>query len=92
MINGFINAGTKYEYRQYFVDHKGGYLDKNYFVENENDALNEYLKAESNYLTIDPTMRLQQEVQTLKIVKSRMDALEQQMKEFNSVLAQFKNE
>ena len=34
--------------------------------------LNEYLKAES-YLTIDPTVRMSQEIQTLRVEKSKME-------------------
>ena len=76
VISTFIEAELNYSIRQLLVDHLGGvgYLDQHYFRPNEEQVLSEYLKAES-YLTIDPTVRLSQEVQTLRIDKSRMEQM-----------------
>jgi hypothetical protein len=69
------------------VDH-ATQLDQNYFRPNEEEVLSEYLKAEP-YLTIDPTFRMSQEIQTLRIEKSEMDELKQQMAQFNEILNEY---
>jgi hypothetical protein len=84
VISTFIEAGLNHEIRELIVDHDTE-LDKNYFRPSEEQVLREYLKAES-FLTIDPSMRLAQEVQTLKIEKSKMEMLEQKMAEYDKVL------
>ena len=84
-ISSFVRAGVKAEVRQMLVDHKGGYLDEHYVRLTQEEMLAEYLKAEP-YLTIDPTMRLQQEVQTLKVEKTKWELLENKMKEYDRVL------
>jgi phage terminase small subunit len=50
------------------VDHATG-LDASYFRPSEKQVLEEYLKAEP-YLTTDPSVRLAQEVQTLRVEKN----------------------
>jgi hypothetical protein len=50
-------------------------------------VLQEYLKAES-YLTIDPSLRLQQEVQTLKVEKSSWEALRIEVDNLKALLKQ----
>ena len=47
-------------------------LDQHYFRPTEDQVLAEYLKAEP-LLTIDPAMRLHQEVETLRVEKSKLD-------------------
>lgn len=65
------------------VDH-ATQLDQNYFRPTQEQVLNEYLKAES-LLTIDPSLRLQNEIQTLRVEKSNWDA----MREDIDVLKEF---
>jgi hypothetical protein len=69
-----VRARVRDDIRQKLVDHRGGYLDESYLRLEESEILQEYMKAES-YLTIDPTVRLSQEVQTLRIDKSRMEQM-----------------
>ena len=80
MITTFINSGLNHEIRELLVDH-ATHLDMNYFRPNEDQVLQEYLKAEP-YLTIDPAMRLREENQVLKI---RADRLEQVMSDIEEV-------
>lgn len=79
VISTFIEAGLNHEIRELIVDHNTG-LDANYYRPSETQVLEEYLKAEP-LLTIDPSMRLQQENQVLKIdrtnLESRLDKLEE---------------
>jgi integrase len=72
-ISLFIEAGLNHEIRELIVDH-ATQLDQNYFRPTQDRVLQEYLKAEP-YLTIDPNIRLAQEVQTLRIDKSRMEQM-----------------
>jgi hypothetical protein len=74
VISSFVRARVGDDIRQKLVDHRGGYLDESYLRLEESEILQEYMKAES-YLTIDPTVRLSQEVQTLRIDKSRMEQM-----------------
>ena len=60
MSSTFIEAGLNHEIRELLVDHATG-LDASYFRPSEKQVLEEYLKAEQ-LLTIDPSLRLQQEV------------------------------
>jgi hypothetical protein len=62
-----------------------GYLDQHYFRPNEEQVLSEYLKAES-YLTIDPTVRLSQEVQTLRVEKSSWESLREEVEGIKALL------
>jgi integrase len=64
VISTFIDAGLNHEIRELLVDHATG-LDASYFRPSEKQVIEEYLKAEP-YLTIDPSVRLSQEVQTLR--------------------------
>lgn len=70
-ISSFIRAGLKHEIRELLVDHSTQ-LDQNFFRPSEEEDLEQYILAEP-YLTMDPSVRLQQEVQTLKIDKSKME-------------------
>jgi hypothetical protein len=87
VISTFIEAGLNHEIRELIVDHNTQ-LDQNYFRPSEEQVLREFLKAEQ-MLTVDPSARLAQQVQTLKIEKSKMERLEQRMEEYDRVLAQF---
>jgi integrase len=68
VISTFIDAGLNHEIRELLVDHATG-LDASYFRPSEKQVLEEYLKAEP-YLAIDPSIRLAQEVQTLRVEKN----------------------
>jgi hypothetical protein len=73
VISTFIEANLNHEIRELIVDH-ATHLDANYFRPSEEQVLQEYLKAES-FLTIDPSLRLKQEVQTLKVEKSNWEIM-----------------
>jgi hypothetical protein len=85
VISTFIEAGLNHEIRELIVDH-ATHLDANYFRPSEEQVLEEYLKAEP-FLTIDDSLRLKQENQTLKINKdnleARLDSLEEK---YNRIL------
>jgi hypothetical protein len=81
-ISIFIQADLNYSIRERLVDHSGG-LDDNYFRCSPDDALQEYLKAES--LTIDPSLRLQNEIQTLRVEKNNWQALRQELDELKEM-------
>jgi hypothetical protein len=53
-------------------------LDQNYFRPTEDQVLAEYMKAEP-LLTIDPAMRLRQEVETLRVEKNSLESLREEM-------------
>lgn len=84
VISTFIEAELNHEIRELISDH-AIHLDANYFRPTEDKVLAEYMKAEQ-YLTIDPTMKLQQEIQTLRVEKSKMDELAQKMAEYDKIL------
>ena len=61
-------------------------LDQHYFRPTEDKVLAEYLKAES-LLTIDPAMRLRQEVETLRIEKSSWESLREEVDGLKALLS-----
>jgi hypothetical protein len=80
-ISIFIETGLNHEIRELLVDHATG-LDASYFRPSERQVLEEYLKAEP-YLTIDSSIRLAQENQTLKQEVTRFDKMQKQIEELN---------
>ena len=60
-------------------------LDQHYFRPTEDQVLAEYLKAEP-LLTIDPSMRLRQEVETLRVEKSSWEELRSEMDKVKAYL------
>jgi hypothetical protein len=84
VISTFIEAGLNHEIRELIVDH-ATQLDQNYFRPTEDQVLQEYLKAES-LLTIDPSMRLQNEIQTLKVEKSSWEAMRKELDDIKAIL------
>jgi integrase len=86
VISTFIQAGLNHEIRELIVDH-ATHLDQNYFRPTEDQVLTEYLKAES-YLTIDPSLRLQHEIQTLKVEKSSWEELRKEVDGLKELLKQ----
>ena len=84
VISTFIQANLNHEIRELIVDH-ATHLDQNYFRPTEDQVLEEYLKAEP-YLTIDPSMRLQNEIQTLRVEKSNWEALRQELDELKEMM------
>ena len=68
------------------VDHST-MLDQHYFRPTEDQVLAEYMKAEP-LLTIDPSMRLRQEVETLK-VEMPCESLTEEVNGLKKVLKQF---
>jgi len=70
-----VEADLKTELRWLLEGHNLKGNDSNYVRVSEKRLQQEYEKA-INHLTIDPANRLQREMQTLKVDKSRMDMLE----------------
>jgi hypothetical protein len=81
VISTFIEAQLNHEIRELIVDHNTQ-LDQHYFRPSEDQVLQEYLKAEP-YLTIDPSIRLAQENQSLKQEVTRFDKMQKQIEELN---------
>jgi hypothetical protein len=86
VISTFIEAGLNHEIRELLVDHATG-LDSSYFRPSEKQVLEEYLKAEP-LLTIDSSLRLQQEVQTLRVEKSSWEAMRKELDDIKELLKQ----
>jgi hypothetical protein len=84
VISTFIEAGLNHEIRELLVDHATG-LDASYFRPSEKQVLEEYLKAEP-LLTIDSSLRLQQEVQTLRVEKSSWEAMRKELDEIKKLV------
>jgi integrase len=84
VISTFIEAQLSHEIRELIVDH-ATHLDQNYFRPTEDQVLQEYLKAES-LLTIDPSLRLQNEIQTLKMEKSVWEAMRKDIDELKKFM------
>jgi integrase len=72
-----INARISSEIREMLLGHKIG-LTSCYYRPTEQEMYEEYEKAIGN-LTIDPSNRLQREVEMLTIEKSRLDRIEEKM-------------
>jgi hypothetical protein len=72
-ISIFIEAGLNHEIRELIVDHNTQ-LDQHYFRPSEDQVLSEYLKAEP-LLTVDPGLRLKQEVETLRVERNSFEEL-----------------
>ena len=77
VISTFIEAELNHEIRELLVDH-ATLLDQNYFRPTEDQVLAEYMKAEP-LLTIDPAIRLRQEVETLRVEKNSLESLREEM-------------
>jgi integrase len=85
VISTFIEAGLNHEIRELLVDHATG-LDASYFRPTEKQVLEQYLLAEP-LLTIDPSLRLSQEVETLKVEKNSWDQLRQEVDALKELLS-----
>lgn len=85
-ISVFIEAELNHEIRELLVDHST-MLDQHYFRPTEDQVLAEYMKAEP-LLTIDPSMRLRQEVQTLRVEKQSWEALREEVEGLKAFLKQ----
>jgi integrase len=77
VISTFIEAGLNHEIRELLIDH-ATQLDAHYFRPDQNQVLQEYLKAEP-LLTIDPSLRLQHEIQTLRVEKNSWEQLRKEV-------------
>jgi integrase len=84
VISKFIDAGLNHEIRELLVDHATG-LDASYFRPSEKQVLEEYLKAEP-YLTVDPSVRLSQENQTLRVERSSWESLREEVEGLKALL------
>jgi hypothetical protein len=77
VISTVIQAGLNHEIRELICDH-ATQLDAHYFRPTEDQVLQEYLKAEP-LLTIDPSLRLQHEIQTLRVERSSWEELRKEV-------------
>ena len=84
VISTFIEAELNHEIRELLVDH-ATMLDQHYFRPTEDQVLAEYMKAES-LLTIDPSMRLRQEVETLRVEKDSWQELRKEVDSLKRLL------
>ena len=87
VISTFIEAELNHEIRELLVDHST-MLDQHYFRPTEDQVLAEYMKAEPLF-TIDPSMRLRQEVETLKVERNAIEFLTEEVNGLKKVLKQF---
>jgi site-specific recombinase XerD len=85
VISTFIEAGLNHEIRELLVDHATG-LDQSYFRPSERQVLEEYLKAEP-LLTIDSSLRLKQEVQSLRVEKNSWEAMRKELDDIKKILS-----
>lgn len=84
-ISNMIRARLEPNARRLLVGQELEGMDSHYDRREQSELLEEYCKG-IDYLTIDPTFRLTQEVQTLRVEKSKVDKLEQRMKEIDELL------
>ena len=84
VISTFIEAELNHAIRERLVDHSCG-LDDNYYRPTEDQVLAQYLKAEQ-LLTIDPSMRLKQEVETLRVEKQSWESLRDEVNSLKALL------
>jgi hypothetical protein len=84
VISTFIQAGLNHEIRELICDHSTQ-LDQNYFRPTQEQVLQEYLKAEP-LLTLDPSLRLQNEIQTLRVEKSSWEAMRKELDDIKALL------
>ena len=84
VISTFIEAELNHEIRELLVDHST-MLDQHYFRPTEDQVLAEYMKAEPS-LTIDPSMRLRKEVETLKVEKQSWESLREEVNGLKELL------
>jgi hypothetical protein len=85
-ISIFIEAELNHEIRELICDH-ATQLDQNYFRPTEDQVLREYLKAEP-MLCIDPSIRLAQENQTLRVERSSWESLREEVNGLKELLKQ----
>jgi hypothetical protein len=78
-----INSNLNPEIREMLLGHKIG-LASAYYRPTEEEMHIEYSKAIDN-LTIDPTNRLQRKIETLTIEKSRLDRIEEKMRQMEQM-------
>lgn len=78
-----INSNLNPEIREMLLSHKIG-LASAYYRPTEEEMHEEYSKAIDN-LTIDPANRLQRKIETLTIEKSRLDRIEEKMRQMEQM-------
>ena len=83
-ISIFIEAGLNHEIRELVCDH-ATQLDQFYFRPTEAQVLQEYLKAEP-LLCIDQSLRLQSQIETLKVERSSWEELRKEVSELKALL------
>jgi site-specific recombinase XerD len=84
-ISNMIRARLEPNARRLLVGQELEGMDSHYDRREQSELLEEYCKA-IDYLTIDPTFRMSQEIQTLRIEKSEIELLKQKMAEYDKVL------
>jgi site-specific recombinase XerD len=87
-ISNMIRARLEPNARRLLVGQELEGMDSHYDRREQAELLEEYCKA-ADYLTIDPTFRMSQEIQTLRVEKSRIDKLEENIKKFDDLFSRF---
>jgi site-specific recombinase XerD len=87
-ISNMIRARLEPNARRLLVGQELEGMDSHYDRREQAELLEEYCKA-VDYLTIDPTFRMSQEIQTLRVEKSRIDKLEENIKKFDDLFSRF---
>jgi hypothetical protein len=85
-ISLFIEAGLNHEIRELLCDHATG-LDAAYFRPSEKQVLEEYLKVEP-MLCVDPSIKLAQENQALRVEKNSWESLREEVNALKDLLKQ----
>jgi len=75
----FINAGVKPSYREFWVGHKGAYLESNYFRGEEKEHLREYRKAIPHLSVIDVPTTISKEELRRELFQQLPDELFEEM-------------
>ena|SRR5215217_8464 len=86
VITNMIRAKLEYNARERLVGHTLKTLDLNYDRREQEELLQEYCKA-IDFFVIDPSLRLQQEVQTLKVEKSSWEAMRKGLDDIKKILS-----
>jgi len=84
VIGIFIQANLNHEIRELLSDH-ATQLDQSYFRPTEKQVLEEYLKAEP-YLTISNELRLQEQVDQVRVNKNEMEEFRQELAKLKELL------
>ena len=84
-ISNMIRARLEPNARRLLVGQELEGMDSHYDRREQSELLEEYCKA-IDYLTIDPTFRMSQEIQTLRVEKSSWESLREEVEGIKALL------